>query len=122
MGEADELRAQLRNAMKARALVYAAVYDELEAELGAAKAEEILKRAIYKRGLAIGRQFKRFGPADIAGLRALCIEAGVNLIGCKMTVDLFGYSRDDFIPEVSEFAGAATFLPMAKDADVTLFV
>ena len=69
MNEVDELRVQLRNAMKARAMVYAAVYDELEAELGAAKAEEILKRAIYKRGLAIGQQFKRFGPRDIEGLR-----------------------------------------------------
>lgn len=70
MSEADELRVQLKNAMKARAMVYAAFYDELEAELGAARAEEILKRAIYKRGLAIGQQFKRFGPNDIAGLRA----------------------------------------------------
>ena len=69
MTEGDELRVQLRNAMKARAMVYAAVYDELESELGAAKAEEILKRAIYKRGLAIGQQFKCFGPRDIAGLR-----------------------------------------------------
>ena len=34
MNEADELRVQLRNAMKARAMVYAAVYDELEAEVG----------------------------------------------------------------------------------------
>jgi peroxiredoxin family protein len=62
------------------------------------------------------------GIADIAELRSLCIEAGVNLIGCQMTVDLFGYSRGDFIPEVKEYCGAATFLPMAKDADVTLFV
>ena len=69
MSEAEELRTQLRNAMKARAMVYAAFYDELEAELGAAKAEEILKRAIHKRGLAIGAQFARFGPRDIAGLK-----------------------------------------------------
>jgi hypothetical protein len=69
MSEADELRVQLRRAIKARALVYAAVYDELAAEFGAAKAEEILKRAIYKRGLAIGAQFRRFGPRDLAGLR-----------------------------------------------------
>ncbi len=69
MIETDELRAQLRSAIKARAMVYAAVYDELEAELGGAKAEEILRRAIYKRGLSIGRQFARFGPRDIAGLK-----------------------------------------------------
>jgi hypothetical protein len=70
MSEVEALRAQLANAMKARAMVYAAVYDELAAELGAEKAEAILKRAIYKRGLAIGAQFARFGPRDIEGLRA----------------------------------------------------
>jgi hypothetical protein len=70
MSEVERLRAELKNAMKARALIYAAVYDELEAELGAARAEALLKRAIRKRGLAIGRQFARFGPADIDGLRA----------------------------------------------------
>ena len=62
------------------------------------------------------------GVAEIGELRGLCIEAGVNLIGCQMTVDLFGYSRDDFVPEVKDFVGAATFLPMAKDADVSLFI
>ena len=62
------------------------------------------------------------GVVDIAELRRLAIEAGVNLIGCQMTVDLFGYARDDFIPEVKDYVGAATFLPMAKDADVSLFI
>lgn len=62
------------------------------------------------------------GVAEIGELRSLCIEAGVNLIGCQMTVDLFGYKREEFIPEVTEYVGAATFLPMAKDADVSLFI
>ena len=62
------------------------------------------------------------GVAAIAELRDLCVEAGVNLIGCQMTVDLFGFSHDDFIPEVKEYVGAATFLPMARDADVSLFI
>ncbi len=62
------------------------------------------------------------GVADIADLRTLSIEAGVNLIGCQMTVDLFGFTHDDFIPEVKEYCGAATFLPMARDADVSLFI
>jgi peroxiredoxin family protein len=65
---------------------------------------------------------KNKGVADIAELRSACIEAGVNLIGCQMTVDLFGYSHGDFIPEVKEYVGAATFLPMARDADVSLFI
>ncbi len=62
------------------------------------------------------------GVAGVGELRQLCVEAGVNLIGCQMTVDLFGFTRDDFIPEVKEYCGAATFLPMAKEADVSLFI
>jgi peroxiredoxin family protein len=65
---------------------------------------------------------KNNGVADISELRSLCIEAGVNMIGCQMTVDLFGFTHDDFIPEVKEYCGAATFLPMAQEADVTLFI
>ncbi|MGH8683254.1 MAG: sulfur carrier protein DsrE2 [Burkholderiales bacterium] len=68
------------------------------------------------------KAIKNKGVADITELRSLCIAAGVNLIGCQMTVDLFGYARDDFIPEVKDYVGAATFLPMAKDADVALFI
>jgi peroxiredoxin family protein len=62
------------------------------------------------------------GVASVPELRELAIEAGVKLIGCQMTVDAFGFSPDDFIPEVSQFVGAATFLPMARDADVSLFI
>ena len=62
------------------------------------------------------------GVATIAELREACIEGGVNLIGCQMTVDLFGFRREDFIPEVKEYCGAATFLPMAREADVSLFI
>jgi len=62
------------------------------------------------------------GVAGIEELRSACIEGGVNLIGCQMTVDLFGYKPEDFIVEVKEYCGAATFLPMARDADVSLFI
>jgi peroxiredoxin family protein len=49
-------------------------------------------------------------------------RGGVNLIGCQMTVDLFGFRKEDFIPEVKEFVGAATVLPIARDADVSFFI
>ena len=68
------------------------------------------------------KTIRNSGVADITELRSLCLEGGVKLIGCQMTVDLFGFTRDDFIPEVEEYCGAATFLPMAKDADVSLFM
>ena len=65
---------------------------------------------------------KSKGVVEIGELRSLCLEAGVNMIGCQMTVDLFGFTHEDFIPEVKEYCGAASFLPMAQEADVTLFV
>ena len=68
------------------------------------------------------KTIKNSGVAAIEELRALAIEGGVNMIGCQMTVDLFGFTHADFIPEVKEYCGAATFLPMAKDADVSLFM
>jgi hypothetical protein len=74
MDNEASLRLELRNAFKARALVYLAFYDELAAELGNARAEDILERAIYKRGLAIGERFKAQAPADFEGLRQAFLE------------------------------------------------
>ncbi|HXF66432.1 MAG TPA: DsrE/DsrF/DrsH-like family protein [Burkholderiales bacterium] len=68
------------------------------------------------------RTIRNKGVAGVEELRRQCIEAGVNLIGCQMTVDLFGFAPEDFIPEVKEYCGAATFLPMAREADVSLFI
>lgn len=65
---------------------------------------------------------KNHGIATIPELRELCIEAEVKLVACQMTVDLFGWKQEDFIPEISEWAGAATYLDSAKGADITLFV
>ena len=74
-------------------------------------ATSLMKQTIHNKGVA-----------GVEELRAACTEGGVNLIGCQMTVDLFGFSHGDFIPEVKEYCGAAHFLPMARDADVSLFI
>jgi peroxiredoxin family protein len=65
---------------------------------------------------------KNHGIATIPELRELCIEADVKLVACQMTVDLFGWKKEEFIPEISEWAGAATYLNNAKGADITLFI
>jgi len=61
------------------------------------------------------------GVPGIEELRSACIEADVKFIACQMTVDLFGFSHDELIDGM-DYAGAATFLPVAKDADVCLFI
>ena len=61
----EKMREHLVNALKARAMFYYAFYKEFSAEIGAEKTTEIMKRAIYKRGLEIGKQFAKDGPHDI---------------------------------------------------------
>jgi peroxiredoxin family protein len=65
---------------------------------------------------------KNNGVAEISELRSLALEADVKFTICQMTVDLFGFSHDDFIPEVKDFVGAASFLPVAQQSDVCLFI
>jgi len=65
----NSLRAQLVAAFKSRALVYLEVFRVLAEEFGEERASALLKKAIYRRGCEIGRQFERFGPSDLAGLR-----------------------------------------------------
>ena len=62
------------------------------------------------------------GVASIEELRELSLEAGVRMIACQMTVELFGWEHDDFIPEVEDWVGAASFLPTAQKSDVALFI
>jgi peroxiredoxin family protein len=62
------------------------------------------------------------GVASIEELRELSLEADVKLVACQMTVDLFNMQRDDFIPEIEDWIGAASFLPKAQMADVSLFI
>jgi len=68
------------------------------------------------------KTFKNKGVATIEELRSLCLEADVKMVACQMTVDVFGFSQDEFIPEVSDYVGATYFLPVAKDSDVCLFI
>ncbi|MFQ5706718.1 MAG: DsrE/DsrF/DrsH-like family protein [bacterium] len=68
------------------------------------------------------KTFKKKGVATIEQLRDMCVEMDdMRLIGCQMTMDVFGFKREDFIPEC-EIGGAATFLEYAADADVSLFI
>ncbi len=67
------------------------------------------------------KTFKNKGVATIEELRSICLDTGVNLIGCQMTMDVFGFSKSDFIKGVN-IGGAATFLEFAMDADIQLFI
>ena len=68
------------------------------------------------------KTFKNKGVATVEELRELCIEADVKMVACQMTVDVFGFDPSEFIPEVTDFVGATSFLPVAQKSDVCLFI
>ena len=68
------------------------------------------------------KTFKNKGVASIEELRELCIEAEVEMVACQMTVDVFGFDNKEFIPEVTDYVGATSFLPIAQKSDVCLFI
>ena len=62
------------------------------------------------------------GVASVEELRDACLEGEVEMVACQMTVDLFGHKKEDFIPEISQWVGATSFLPNARQSDVCLFI
>ncbi|MDH5325724.1 MAG: DsrE/DsrF/DrsH-like family protein [Gammaproteobacteria bacterium] len=67
------------------------------------------------------QKMKAKGVASVEELRDLCVEAGVKLIACQMTVDLFEFRNDEFIDGI-EYGGAATFFEFAGQSDICLFI
>ncbi len=67
------------------------------------------------------QKMKSKGIASVEELRDVCAEAGVKMIGCQMTVDLFDLKREDLIDGI-DYGGASTFFAFAGEADVSLFI
>ncbi len=69
----------------------------------------------------MNRWMKKAGVKKLGELLKEAQEMGVRLIACQMTLDVLGIKQKDLIDGV-EFAGAASFLAFAEDADVTLYI
>lgn len=67
------------------------------------------------------QKMKSKGVASLEQLRDLCLESDVKFVACQMTVDLFEFSKSDFIDNI-EYGGAATFMKFAGESDVCLFI
>ena len=84
----------------------------------------IMGNVPFFENLATGlmkKTFKNKKVQSVPEMRDMCIEQGVKMVGCQMTMDVFGFSKDEFIDGV-DIGGAATFLNFAADADIQLFV
>lgn len=60
------------------------------------------------------------GQVPIEELRELCLELGVNMTACQMTMELQGYKENEFMEGVG-FAGAATYFASSPDSQ-SLFI
>jgi peroxiredoxin family protein len=60
--------------------------------------------------------------AHLDELIPLAASLGVTFIACTTSLEALGIPRASLRPEVKEFAGVATFLAEAVDADVQLFI
>ena len=49
-------------------------------------------------------------------------ELGVKFVACTTTIKMMGLTKDDFIPEVDSYAGVATYLNIAKNSKLNLFI
>jgi peroxiredoxin family protein len=68
------------------------------------------------------KTLKDKGVVPVEELRTLCLENEVRMIGCQMTRDLFGWENADFIPELTEWAGAASYLDIMRGSRINLYM
>ena len=59
-------------------------------------------------------------PYDL--LKRMKASGLLKIYACSPTMKMFGVKKENLIPEVNEIAGAAAFLDLASDANITLLV
>jgi peroxiredoxin family protein len=59
-------------------------------------------------------------PTPYQMLQRMKQSGKLTLYACTPTMEMFNIKKEDLIPEVDQLAGAATFLDVAADADVTI--
>ncbi len=65
---------------------------------------------------------KQYNLPKISEMIKLAKQLNVKMIPCTTTIGVMGLKKDDFIPEVDEIAGASTYLNLAFDSKVNLFI
>jgi len=61
-------------------------------------------------------------PTPYEMLKRMKASGNVTIYACSPTMEMFGITKETLIPEVDKIAGAAVFLDVASDADITLLV
>jgi peroxiredoxin family protein len=68
-------------------------------------------------------KIKSVGVPSLPELLAMCRETeNVKIYACSTTMEMMDVKKEQLIDEVDEIVGAATFLDIAMDADVQMFI
>lgn len=67
------------------------------------------------------KMIKDKGVASVTDLREAAVEMDVNMIACQMTMDLFEWEKTDMIEGI-DLGGAASYIEMAKESDINLYI
>ncbi|WP_287152461.1 DsrE/DsrF/DrsH-like family protein [Candidatus Solincola tengchongensis] len=71
---------------------------------------------------AMKRLMRQFRMPSLEEMIAMARDLGVRFIACTTSMALMGLTEDDFIPEVEDFAGAATYVERASNSSINLFI
>ncbi len=68
-------------------------------------------------------KIKNVGVPSLPELLKMCRDTGkVKIYACSTTMAMMDVKKEELIDEVDEIVGAATFLDLAMDADVQMFI
>jgi peroxiredoxin family protein len=68
------------------------------------------------------KKMQKIKMPSIREMIATAKESGVKFHACSPTLDMMGLKREDLIPEVDDIIGAATYLELASEDAITLFI
>jgi len=68
------------------------------------------------------KKMKKMKMPTIREMIANAKESGVKFHACSPSMDMMGLTKEDLIPEVDDIIGATTYLDLASEDAITLFV
>ena len=63
-------------------------------------------------------KMKKLGVPTVREYLEMLVDAGANLYACKMSVDMFGLKKEDFLPGVIDIVTASDFMDMTDGAQI----
>jgi peroxiredoxin family protein len=68
------------------------------------------------------KKMRKMKMPSIREMIATAKESGVKFHACSPSLNMMGLTKDDLIPEVDDIIGATTYLDLASEDGITLFV